>query len=358
MKKGYIVLENGLVFEGERFGAKKDVIGELVFTTGVEGYIETLTDPCYYGQIILQTFPLIGNYGWIDADTDGRAISAFAYIVREWCNTPSNFRCEGDIDAELNARGIPGICGVDTRELTGIIRENGAMNACICDDPKKVDMAALKAYKVKKAVANTVKGGESAYVGCDNSKYNVTVINYGNTYKVEEKLSAMGCNVKTVSYDATAEAILADKPDGIVLSGGPGNPTENKACIETVKQLIGKAPIFAIGLGHQLLALAMGAKTYKLKPGHRGGNQPVKSADHKGVYITAQNHGYAVKSATVTKLGGVISFVNGNDGTCEGIDYPANNAFSVQFDPNACAGPEDANEFTYGRFISMMGGNN
>ena len=358
MKKGYIVLENGLVFEGERFGAKKDVIGELVFTTGVEGYIETLTDPCYYGQIILQTFPLIGNYGWIDADTDGRAVNAFAYIVREWCDTPSNFRCEGDINAELTARGIPGICGVDTRELTGIIRENGAMNACICDDPKKVDMEALKSYKVKKAVTSVVKAGESSVTACDGAKYKVTVVNYGNTHKAEEKLSAMGCEVKTVSYDASAEAILADKPDGIILSDGPGNPMENKTCVEEIKALIGKTPIFAVGLGHQMLALAMGAKTYKLKPGHRGGNQPVKSADHKGVYITSQNHGYAVKSTTVTKLGGVISFVNGNDKTCEGIDYPEYNAFSVQFDPNACAGPEDSNEFLYGRFVSMMGGKN
>ena len=168
----------------------------------------------------------------------------------------------------------------------------------------------------------------------------------------------MGCKVKTVSYDVTVESILADEPDGIVLSGGPGNPTENKKCVEEIKNLIGKAPIFAIGLGHQMLALAVGGKTYKLKPGHRGGNQPVKSNEFKGVYITTQNHGYAVKSESVKKLGGVISFTNGNDGSCEGVTYPDIKAFSIQFDPNACAGPEDAKEFLFGRFITMMGGNN
>ncbi|MBR2460519.1 MAG: carbamoyl phosphate synthase small subunit [Clostridia bacterium] len=360
MKKGYIVLENGQVFEGERFGAKKDVIGELVFTTGVEGYIETLTDPCYYGQIILQTFPLIGNYGWIDADTDGREIKAFAYIVREWCEAPSNFRSEGDINAELSKRGVAGICGVDTRELTRIIRENGVLNACITDDPKSVDMDALRAYKVKSAVANVVVAGEKVkkYPSCSEEKYKVTVINYGNTFNIVSKLNEMGCSVSVVPFDTTAESILDEAPDGIVLSDGPGNPTENRKCIAEIKKLIGTAPIFAVGLGHQMLAIAMGAKTYKLKVGHRGGNQPVKSAEYKGVYITAQNHGYAVKSESVEKVGGRVIFTNGNDGTCAGVLYGEKRAFSIQFNPAACSGPENSDEFTFGRFVNMMGGKN
>ncbi|MBQ9117089.1 MAG: carbamoyl phosphate synthase small subunit, partial [Clostridia bacterium] len=247
MKKGYIVLENGQVFEGERFGAKKDVIGELVFTTGVEGYIETLTDPCYYGQIILQTFPLIGNYGWIDADTSGRNISAFGYIVREWCDTPSNFRCEGNIDAELKKRGVPGICGVDTRELTRIIREKGVMNACITDKPESVDVEALKSYKVKNAVASVaLTAEEKSYPACGEEKYKVTVVDYGCADKLVPALTEKGCAVKVVAYGASADSILADSPDGIVLSDGPGNPADNKKAIVEIKKLIGAAPIFAV----------------------------------------------------------------------------------------------------------------
>lgn len=360
MKKGYIVLEDGRVFEGERFGAEKNVIGELVFTTGMEGYIETLTDPSYYGQIIMHTFPLIGNYGWIKPDGESDKIHALAYIVREWCTTPSNFRCEGDINTELINRGIPGICGVDTRELTRIIRENGVMNACITDDPQNVDIDELKNYRVQNALKNvSVSGKASVYPACGEEKYKVTLIDYGAKHNIIRCLTKRGCTVKVVPFDTSAEKILADAPDGIMLSNGPGDPSENKECISVIKELAGKLPIFGICLGHQLLALALGADTYKLKYGHRGGNQPVKCIDNGEIYITSQNHGYAVDAASVEKIGGILSFVNANDGTCEGIDYPEKKAFSVQFHPEACSGPKDSEELMFGRFVSMMlGGKN
>lgn len=359
MKKGYIVLENGCVFEGERFGADKTVIGELVFNTGVVGYIENLTDPCYYGQIVMNTFPLMGNYGWISSDTEGRAISANALIVREWCDTPSNFRCEGDINAELKKRGIAGICGVDTREITRIIRENGVMNACITDDPVSVNMEQLKKYSVKNAVSSVCNGKKiEQYPACGEEKYKVTVINYGAVRNIVSTLCSLGCSVKVVPYDTSAADILSDASDGIVLSDGPGDPKENTECINVIKKLVGKLPILGISLGHQLLALAFGADTCKLKHGHRGGSQPVKRTDNGEVYITGQNHGYAVAGDALEAVGGTVSFVNANDGSCEGAEYPFAKAFSVQFMPEACSGSISAKEFIYGRFVSMMGGKN
>lgn len=355
MEKGYIVLENGRIFEGERFGAEKNVTGELVFTTGMEGYIETLTDPSYYGQIIMHTFPLVGNYGWIKPDGESDKIHALGYIVREWCTAPSNFRCEGDIDAELARRGIPGICGVDTRELTRLIRENGVMNACITDDPDAVDMEALKAYRVTDALKSvSVSNSGSVYPAEGEEKCRVTLIDYGAKHNIIRCLNKRGCSVKVVPFDTKASEILADAPDGVMLSNGPGDPADNKACIEVISELVGKLPIFGICLGHQLLALALGAKTYKLKYGHRGGNQPVKCLDGNEIYITSQNHGYAVDADSATAVGGKLSFINANDGTCEGIDYSGKNAFSVQFHPEACSGPKDSEELMFGRFVSMM----
>lgn len=351
MEKVFIVLENGQIFEGKRFGYDGDVMGELVFTTSVVGYIETLTDPSYCGQIVMQTFPLIGNYGWIDTDVVSDKIYASAYIVREWCEKPSNFRCERDIDAELKARKVVGVYGVDTRMLTRIIRENGVMNACITSDPKKVDKKALKAYSVKNAVAEI--GACEAEYNAEDEKYKVTVVNYGSLMNLPAALNARACSVKVVPYNASAEAILKDEPDAVVLSGGPGDPAENTACIEEIKKLIGKKPIFGVGLGHQMLALAMGAKTEKLKYGHRGGNQPVKNLCGEHTYITNQNHGYAVAPNSITN--GKITLVNANDGTCEGIDYPALRAFSVQFHPESCTGPINT-AFVFDKFIEMMGG--
>ena len=352
MEKVFIVLENGQVFEGKRFGYDGDVMGELVFTTSVVGYIETLTDPSYYGQIVMQTFPLIGNYGWIGSDVVSEKIYASAYIVREWCEKPSNFRCERDVDAELKARKVVGVCGVDTRMLTRIIRENGVMNACITSDPKKVDKKALKAYGVKNAVAE-IGSGEAEYKA-ENEKYKVTLINYGSLMNLPVALNARDCTVKVVPYNTSAEAVLKDEPDAIVLSGGPGDPAENAACIEEIKKLLGKKPIFGAGLGHQMLALAMGAKTEKLKYGHRGGNQPVKDLSTGRIYISSQNHGYTVVNDTVEAVGGRLTFVNGNDGTCEGVEYPKAKAFSVQFTPFACAGPASSDDAVLDKLVSMI----
>ncbi len=353
MEKVFIVLENGQTFEGERFGYNGDVTGELVFNTSVVGYVETLTDPSYYGQIVMQTFPLIGNYGWINADVVSDKISAGAYIVREWCEAPSNFRCEGDINAELKKRKIVGVCGVDTRMLTRIIRENGVMNACITSDPKKVDMKALKEYKVKDAVA-CVSAGVKEEHKVENERFKVTLVDYGSKMNIEKALNVRGCSVTTVPYNMSAEDILKNEPDGIVLSAGPGDPKENTACIEEIKKLIGKKPIFGVALGHQLLALAMGADTEKLKYGHRGGNQPVKDLSSGRIYISSQNHGYAVVKESVEASGGKITFVNGNDGSCEGIEYPNAKAFSVQFTPFACSSTANTADVMLDKFVSMM----
>lgn len=354
-EKVYICLENGRVFEGKRFGAGGDVTGELVFTTGMCGYIETLTDPSYYGQIVLQTFPLIGNYGFIEGDAESGRSYVTAYIVREKCDQPSNFRCDKTLDEYLKENNIPGVYDVDTREITKIIRESGVMNAMICSDPRDFDEGKVKAYRVQNAV-EAVSCTKPIPLAAQEPKYNVVLLDYGEKENIARELIKRGCNVAVMPQDTKAEDVLKLDPDGIMLSNGPGDPAENTQCIDELKKLIGKKPIFGICLGHQLLALAMGAKTEKLKYGHRGVNQPVKDLKTGRTYISSQNHGYAVINDAVEACGGVISYINANDGTNEGIDYPGKNAFSVQFHPEACSGPHDT-RFLFDRFIEMMGGN-
>ena len=354
MKKGYIVLENGQVFEGKRFGYDGNAIGELVFNTSVVGYIETLTDACYQGQILVQTFPLIGNYGWISSDTNGKDIKLSAYIVREWCEAPANFRCEGTIDKELRDRKIPGIYGVDTRQLTKIIRENGVMNAVITDDPASVDLEALKAYKNTDLVKNAGISDEIKVYAAQDEKKKVTVINYGEYFNLVAPLNARGCTVTVVPYTATASDILSTDPDGIVISNGAGDPKENAEGIKVVSELIGKKPMFAVSLGHQLLALAKGADTFKLKYGHRGGSQPVKDVVTGKTHITSQNHGYAVDTDSVAKAGGMITYVNGNDKTVEGIEYASDKAFSVQFVPEKGFGNDNTEKVLFDKFVSLI----
>lgn len=354
-KEIYICLENGQTFKGYSFGAESDVIGELVFTTGMGGYIETLTDPSYYGQIVMQTFPLIGNYGMISEDMESKKSYVSAYVVREKCDNPSNFRCEGTLEEFLKENNIVGVYGVDTREITKIIRESGVMNAQITTNPNKVDYEKIKEYKVTKAV-ESVSTHKPELSPSKEHKFNVVLLDYGAKKNIIRELNKRGCNVAVMPYNTKAEDILKLGVDGVMLSNGPGDPSENTEAVEELKKLIGKVPIFGICLGHQLLALAMGGETTKLKYGHRGVNQPVKNLETGRTYISSQNHGYAVVSESVEKNGGVIMYVNANDNTCEGVDYPDKMAFSVQFHPEACSGPHDT-QFIFDKFIKMMGGN-
>lgn len=352
MKKRFLALEDGTVFEGAAFGADADRVGELVFTTGMCGYIETLTDPSYYGQIVLQTFPLIGNYGVIEADFEGEC-RVNGYVVHEWCDTPSNFRAQYDLDAFLKKNGVPGICGLDTREITKLIRERGVMNAMICDEIPK-DLSGIKNYRIIDAVKSVTCGKTEEFPARGETEYQVVLIDYGAKHNIIRELNRRGCAVTVVPFDMTAEKILALKPDGVMLSNGPGDPAENTEAIQELGKLVGKVPMFGICLGHQLLALSRGGETVKLKYGHRGCNQPVRDLLGTRTFITSQNHGYAVVSDTVKN--GAVRFVNANDGTCEGVDYPGAGAFSVQFHPEAASGPNDT-AFLFDRFCELMDNN-
>ena len=351
MKKGYLVLQDGRVFEGIRFGAGADAVGELVFTTGMCGYIETLTDPSYAGQIVMQTYPLIGNYGIIREDFEGDCCVK-GYVVREWCDTPSNFRAACALDTYLKEQGVPGLYGVDTRELTRIIREHGVMNAAVCDEVP-ADLTPVETYAVTGVVEAVTCKEPAVHPAVGEEQFKVSLIDYGAKRNIVRELQKRGCTVTVLPATTSAEDILAADPDGVMLSNGPGDPAENVYQIEQIKKLLGKVPMFGICLGHQLTALAAGGKTYKLKYGHRGVNQPVRDVNGVRTYITSQNHGYAVDSDSIQT--GRLSFANANDGTCEGIDYPEWNAFTVQFHPEACSGPRDT-AFLFDRFISMMGG--
>lgn len=349
--KRYLTLEDGTTFVGEGFGAAADAVGELVFTTGMCGYIETLTDPSYAGQIVVQTFPMIGNYGIIQSDFEGKC-AVRGYVVHEWCDTPSNFRAVGDLDAYLRSVGVPGIAGIDTRALTRILRECGTMNAAITD-AVPADLAALKAYAVTDAVASVTCAAAFEYPAEGETRYRVALLDFGAKRNIIRSLTARGCTVTVCPASTPAADILAAAPDGVMLSNGPGDPAENTAIIAEIGKLLGRVPVFGICLGHQLMALAVGGSTVKLKYGHRGVNQPVRDLVGGRTYITSQNHGYAVVGDSLPC--GEVRFVNANDGTCEGIDYPALRAFSVQFHPEACAGPRDT-AFLFDRFCDLMKG--
>ncbi len=336
MKKAYLVLENGKIFEGKSIGADGITIGELVFTTSVVGYLETLTDPAYSGQIIMQTFPLIGNYGVIEEDFEGSCYAA-GYVVRECCDVPSNFRSQNDLDSYLKKAGIVGICDVDTREITKIIRENGTMTAKICTDLKDVDCAAMSS-----AIPSMSSKSKEVFSADGASLFRIAIIDYGVKKSNITALTERGCEVTVFPSSVSADEIISFSPDGILLSSGPGNPEENTFCIEQIKSLIGKFPIFGIGLGHQLTALAMGGKTDKLKYGHRGSNQPVKELSTGKMLITNQNHGYIV---TGDIPGTEVTYLNANDSTIEGLEYHGKNCFTIQF---------DATSHLFDKFISMI----
>jgi carbamoyl-phosphate synthase small subunit len=397
--KACIVLANGQIFEGKSFGAAGCITGEAVFTTGMNGYLETLTDPSYFGQIVIQTFPLIGNYGVIPPDFESAGSHVRGYIVRSWCETPSNFRNEGTIDFFLKSQNIIGLYDIDTRALTKVLREAGVMNAMLIagdseDAKEKFAMLKnpakkakllkkIKSYKITNAVesvtCSAVKIEKSAKeifkesalyravpVRSDGTKVNdmnvamrdghgkkVVLWDFGAKANIRRELLKRGLDVVTVPCTTTAAQILAENPDGVMLTNGPGDPEDNPVIIAEIKKIIAnRIPIFGICLGHQLLALAKGAKTIKLKYGHRGANQPVKQLSTGRVYISSQNHGYAVKNETLPR-GAVLSFVNTNDGTCEGITYTDVPAFSVQFHPEAASGPLDTN-FLFDEFVRLI----
>ncbi len=352
MKKAYLVLADGSVFPGESIGADADSIGELVFTTGVCGYLETLTDPSYAGQIVMQTFPQIGNYGLISSDFEGKT-AVRGYVVHEMCDHPSNFRCEGLLQDWLIAQGIPAIAGVDTRAITRHLRDHGVMNAKICREVPS-DLKEIREYAVCGAVDQVTRKEKTVFPPEGEKRFSVVLIDYGMKRNILGKLTKRGCQVTAVPAGTSAEEILALRPDGIMLSNGPGDPAENTFCIEQIRKLLGKVPLFGICLGHQLTALALGGKTEKMKFGHHGGNQPVRDLKTGRTWITSQNHGYAVLADSIPQ--GELRFVNANDGTCEGMYYPALKAFTTQFHPEACAGPTDTG-FLFEQFCDMMGGN-
>lgn len=355
-KKAYLILENGIVFEGRSFGYEKEVIGEVVFTTAMTGYIETLTDPSYFGQIVTQTFPLIGNYGIISSDFESKKPYLSAYIVRQVCEKPSNFRCEGDLDSYLKENKIPGLCEIDTRRLTKIVREYGVMNGKITYENTltEEDKIKIKEYKIVDAV-NSVSCDKPETYTAENEKYKAVLWDFGAKQNIVRELLKRGISVIKVPASFDAKQIASLNPDGIMLSNGPGDPAENVRIISELKELCErKIPTFGICLGHQLLALSQGAKTHKLKYGHRGANQPAKEIDTNKVYITSQNHGYAVMTDSLPK-NAKVSFSNANDGTCEGISYSDMPAFSVQFHPEASAGPLDTS-FLFDRFLKLIEG--
>ena len=346
--KAYLVLENGTVFCGEQFGAVTEEIGEIVFSTSMGSYIEALTDPCYHGQILVQTYPLIGNYGMIYSDMESSKAHVKGYIVRELCDYPSNFRTDGTLEDFLKEQGIMGISGVDTREITKIIRSEGTMKAYITtkepvfDADSKVDM---------KNAVSTVSTKEK-YVANENGSVKIALLDLGTTKNAIENLAKRGACVTVLPYNTSSDELLSY--DAIYLSDGPGNPDDCEEIIKTICDVFGKKPIFGTGLSHQLLAMANGAKCEKLPYGHHGANQPVRELQSGRVYITAQNHGYAVVSDTLPKSA-VLTYENLNDKSCEGIDYKEKNAFSIQFRPVEGDGPNETG-FLYDKFFAMIGG--
>jgi carbamoyl-phosphate synthase small subunit len=396
--KAFLILEDGTVFTGTHIGVDKEIISEIVFNTSMAGYPEVLTDPSYAGQAVCMTYPLIGNYGICRADLESRQAWPDGLIVRELSRTASNFRSNLTIQEFLMEQDVPGIEGIDTRELTKILREKGTMNGMITTD-EDYDLSEiiprLKAYTTGKVVEKVtcpekyfVKGSGSleenaplsgsarfeeaeyaAYRGGDHTKeerkpslvrelngtgLKVALLDLGAKYNIARSLAERGCDVTIYPASTPAAEIIADAPDGIMLSNGPGDPKECTSVIEQISILYGTdIPIFAICLGHQLMALATGADTYKLKYGHRGGNHPVKDLSDGRVYITSQNHGYVVDMEKLDPKISKPAFVNVNDGTNEGLSYLGKDIFTVQFHPEACPGPQDS-RYLFDKFISMM----
>lgn len=396
--KAFLILEDGTVFTGTSFGAAKEVISEIVFNTSMAGYPEVLTDPSYAGQAVCMTYPLIGNYGVCLEDMESVRPWPDALIVRETCHVPSNFRSDESLDAFMKKYDIPGIAGIDTRALTKLLREIGTMNGMITTDEHydlQIILPQLKKYTCGKVVEKvtckekyTVPGAKnlsengpiSGHAFFDSNEYEkyqdgdksckekrpslvrslngqglkIGLLDVGLKENIVRSLSMRGCDVTVYPAWTPAAEILADQPDGIMISNGPGDPKECTSIIAEVRKLYeSNVPIFAICLGHQLMALATGSDTFKLKYGHRGGNHPVKDLTTGRVYISSQNHGYAVDESSVNPAIAEPLFVNVNDGTNEGLIYKDKNIFTVQFHPEACPGPQDSG-FLFDRFLENI----
>lgn len=352
--KAYLILEDGSVYDGENIGALREAVSEIVFNTSITGYLEVMTDPSYAGQAVVMTYPLIGNYGICYEDMESDRPWIDGLIVRELSEVASNFRNEDSIQNFLIKNNIPCICGIDTRDLTKRLREHGTMNGFITVDSSFVVekiLQRIKEYSVKGVVKRTSTKETYSLPGKGKR---VVLIDFGAKKNIARQLQKRGCEVIVVPCDTKAKEILKLKPDGIMLSNGPGDPKENADIIEEIKKLYDTdIPIFAICLGHQLMALATGANTYKLRYGHRGGNHPVKDLETGRTYISSQNHGYAVDESTLDKNICVPAFVNVNDGTNEGLRYINKKIFTVQYHPEACPGPRDSS-YLFDKFIKMM----
>jgi carbamoyl-phosphate synthase small subunit len=347
-----LILEDGTIYEGTGFGASGERLGELIFNTGMTGYQEVLTDPSYYGQIVTMTYPLIGNYGVNVEDVESAAPHVFGFVVRESADHPSNWRNLGTIAEYLKRHNIIGISGIDTRSLVKKIRQNGTMKAVITtleSSPQQIqDLMQGEVPRDQVARVTTRSIYRSPAAG-----YRIVVMDFGMKAGVLRSLLSHGCDVTVVPAYTKPEEIMRWHPHGIMLSNGPGDPADLAEIVDTLKQLLGKVPIFGICMGHQLLSLAAGAKTQKLKFGHHGANHPVKDLTNGRVYITSQNHEYQVLQESLQGTDLELTHVNQNDGTVEGVRHKLHPAFSVQYHPEAHPGPGDS-EYLFDRFMQMI----
>ncbi|MEK6263285.1 MAG: carbamoyl phosphate synthase small subunit [Clostridium sp.] len=347
--KGKLILENGIIFEGNIFGYLEESVGEVVFNTGMTGYQEVLTDPSYYGQIVTMTYPLIGNYGINLEDVESKSPKVKGFIIREKCNEPSNFRCEMDLEGYFKQNKLIGIEGIDTRALTKMLRESGTMNGIIAtkDLSKSEIEQKLASFNNTDAVMKvTTKQRYTIY----GSGPHIAIMDFGIKENILRSFKQRNCKLTIFPADASPIDMLEVNPDLIFLSNGPGDPADLQEVIEVLKEIIGKKPIVGICLGHQLLALALGGKTQKLKFGHRGCNHPVKDIEENKVYITTQNHGYYV---SVLPEYMEVTHVSVNDGTIEGMKHKTLPIFSVQFHPEACPGPKDI-DVIFDKFLNLI----
>lgn len=357
MKKAYLLLADGTLYTGQSVGYEGCATGEVVFNTGMAGYQEVLTDPSYYGQTVCMTYPLIGNYGINFDDYESRKSWVTGFIMRELCEYPSNWRCKLTLDAYLKQQKVVGLAGIDTRALTRKIRNAGVMNGLIYSEghePSEEQIAAMKRYVIRDAVKSVTCAEPIVYPADGEQKYRVALMDYGVKYNIERELCKRGCEVTVLPASTTTAEVLAGGFDGVMLSNGPGDPTENVEIVEELKKLMESGmPVFGICLGHQLLALAIGAKTEKLRYGHRGVNHPVKDLDADRTYITSQNHGYAVIGDTVDESIARVRYINLNDGTVEGIVHKNRPIFTVQYHPEVCPGPMDTS-YLFDQFIENI----